>query len=111
MLRLVCTLITCVASFVAGLPKEVVHDPCASLQAGADHVVRSHVVVIGGTANISNVAAQNLTTSNAFTFCRVVGRMPYGPNNTLNFEVWLPEAESYNDRYLSVGAYLVVLGP
>ncbi|KAH7069862.1 putative feruloyl esterase B precursor [Paraphoma chrysanthemicola] len=103
MLRLLCTILAFGASIVTGFPKARNQDSCTSLQYGANYVVTSSRVAIGGIANISAVAAQNLTETNTASFCRILGQIPYGPNNTLNFEVWLPEAENYNERYLSIG--------
>ena len=40
---------------------------------------------------------------NSVPFCRLSGSIPYTGNNSVLFEVWLPERESYNGRYLSVG--------
>ncbi|OAG14565.1 tannase and feruloyl esterase [Alternaria alternata] len=103
MLRFAYAQLTYAALFATALSSPVDHDSCTSLRHSADYVVSSSRVNVGGTAEISAVAAQNVTETNAASFCRVVGLMPYGPNNTLNFEVWLPENENYNGRYLSVG--------
>ena len=107
MLRFAYAQLTYAALFAAALSSPVDHDSCTSLRHSADYVVSSSRVNIGGIAEISAVAAQNVTETNAASFCRVVGLMPYGPNNTLNFEVWLPENEKYNGRYLSVGTYWI----
>ncbi|KAF2177075.1 tannase and feruloyl esterase [Zopfia rhizophila CBS 207.26] len=40
---------------------------------------------------------------NQFPFCRVYAQVAYGNNDTLNFEVWLPDAGSYNKRLMAVG--------
>lgn len=103
MLRFAYAQLTYAALFAAALSNPVDHDSCTSLRHSADYVVSSSRVNVGGIADIKAVAAQNITEINTATFCRVVGLMPYGPNNTLNFEVWLPENENYNGRYLSVG--------
>lgn len=56
-----------------------------------------------GALNITGVSG-----SNNISFCRVLGTIMYGAeeNNTLNFEVWLPEPVDYNGRYISVGKFL-----
>jgi hypothetical protein len=105
MLRFAYAQLTYAALFATALSNPVDHDSCTSLRHSADYVVSSSRVNIGGIAEISAVAAQNITETNTASFCRVIGLMPYGPNNTLNFEVWLPEHENYNRRYLSVGTY------
>ncbi|KAF3039423.1 hypothetical protein E8E12_009311 [Didymella heteroderae] len=103
MLHLLCVSLAFLASVVKGIPGLKQYDSCASLRHGTNYVVSSSQVPVGGLADISAVAAQNVTENNLATFCRVIGVIPYGANNTLNFEVWLPELESYNERYLSVG--------
>ncbi|PVI02662.1 tannase and feruloyl esterase [Periconia macrospinosa] len=41
--------------------------------------------------------------ANQFPFCRVNAQVAYGNNDTLKFEVWLPDAGSYNKRFMAVG--------
>lgn len=57
--------------------------------------------VDSGALNITGV-----TGVNSSPFCRVLGTISYGAkgNDTLRFEVWLPDA-TYNGRYLSVGEF------
>lgn len=105
MLHLLCVSLSLLASVVKGLPGSKQHDSCAALSHSAKYVVSSSQVLARGLADISAVTSQNVTESNNATFCRVIGVISYGPNNTLNFEVWLPDTESYNERYLSVGTY------
>jgi hypothetical protein len=75
-------------------------DRCASLRNGVDHIVDANSVVAGA------LQLESMTGVNNVTFCRVRGLMPYGGNNTLNYEVWLPEKSKYNRRYLSVGQFV-----
>ena len=49
----------------------------------------------------SGFPSQNV--SNKVPFCRVEGTVPYGSNDTLNFELWLPDVNRYNGRFLAVG--------
>ncbi|KAK1982893.1 tannase and feruloyl esterase [Colletotrichum cereale] len=42
-------------------------------------------------------------TFNSIAFCRVNGSVPYPENNTVFFEVWLPDTDLYNGRFLAVG--------
>ncbi|KAL3292541.1 tannase and feruloyl esterase [Colletotrichum asianum] len=52
------------------------------------------------------VSANSLNVSSVFnsaSFCRFNGTVPYPENNTVLFEVWLPETGSYNGRFLAVG--------
>ncbi|GJC95900.1 carboxylic ester hydrolase [Colletotrichum higginsianum] len=58
-----------------------------------------------GTIATALVPANSLNVSGTFNsvaFCRVNGSVPYPEDNTVFFEVWLPEADSYNDRFLAV---------
>src|SRR3982751_5227637 len=36
-------------------------------------------------------------------FCRVVGRATPSSDSQLGFEVWLPQAQQWNGRYLQIG--------
>jgi hypothetical protein len=81
----------------------VLSSPSCGIYHGDSYVVSASRIAVDTLSEIPAVAAQNPTISNTKPLCRVVGQIPYGENNTLNFEVWLPEAESYNERYLSVG--------
>lgn len=60
--------------------------------------------------NATPVAAHSLEVAgkvynNTLPLCRVSGAINYGSNknDTLLFEVWLPDATRYNGRYISVG--------
>ncbi|KAI1867801.1 uncharacterized protein JN550_006942 [Neoarthrinium moseri] len=56
--------------------------------------------------NATYVPAASLNISgsfNQFPFCRVYAQVPYPENNTVGFEVWLPEPKSYNGNFLAVG--------
>ncbi|KAJ4394785.1 hypothetical protein N0V93_004005 [Gnomoniopsis smithogilvyi] len=59
-----------------------------------------------GIINSTHVAADRLSiggVANTIPFCRVFASLPYALNNSLVYEVWLPDAAQYNGRYLSVG--------
>ncbi|TQN64277.1 putative esterase [Colletotrichum shisoi] len=54
-----------------------------------------------GTIVTASIPANSLNASGTFNsvaFCRANGSVPYPEDNTVFFEVWLPEADSYNDR-------------
>jgi len=54
----------------------------------------------------------NISSSlNTFAFCRVIAKIAYGSNanDTLNFEVWLPDPEDYNGRFMAVGKFFLQL--
>lgn len=57
------------------------------------------------SVEIGALEFDGVNDTNSFSICRVIGNVAYGAkaNNTLNFELWLPERSSYNGRYLSVG--------
>lgn len=78
-------------------------DRCVELK--ASHLQDNDVVV----TNVSYIEASVLNetgTTNAFSFCRLASRLAYGSNDTLNFEVWLPDDTEYNGRYLTVGTLM-----
>lgn len=61
-----------------------------------------------GVIAASYVPTNSLNVSGAFNqvaFCRVNGSVPYLGNNTVFFEVWLPETVAYNERFLAVGGF------
>lgn len=107
MLYSVYTFLVLVASIRAAPTRFTDYDSCMLLRRSADHIINTSHVAVGGLANISAVAAGNVTLTNAASFCRIEGKIPYGENNTLNFEIWLPDGETYNNRYLSVGMYSI----
>jgi len=66
----------------------------------------------GTDFNATRVAAGALVAggtpmNNTVPLCRIQGAMSYGcrGNDTLLFEVWLPEGCAYNGRYISVGGF------
>lgn len=70
--------------------------------------------------NLSLIATGVLSINgviNTASFCRVFASAPYPVNNSVKYEIWLPEADGYNGRFLSVGkprllvlCYLLLLG-
>jgi hypothetical protein len=56
--------------------------------------------------NATFIAASGLNVSgtlNNVSFCRVFAEVAYGDNDTVGFEVWLPDGTQYNGRFLAVG--------
>ncbi|KAI5247141.1 tannase and feruloyl esterase [Aureobasidium subglaciale] len=51
------------------------------------------VIITSGKDNIYN----------RYAFCEVEGVLSYGSNSTLHFSVYLPDASSYNGRFMAVG--------
>lgn len=45
----------------------------------------------------------NITSTNKIPFCRISAAQPYPTNNRVQFEVWLPDPNVYNNRFLVVG--------
>lgn len=55
--------------------------------------------------------AKNVSgTFNTAAFCEVFGTVSYPTNNYVVFEVWLPEENAYNGRFLAVGEFCLALG-
>lgn len=56
--------------------------------------------------NSTYVPANDLTIlgiTNKYGFCRVYGKIAYGKSNKLGFQLWLPDADAYNNRFLAIG--------
>ena len=60
-------------------------------------VLTNSTWIPAGAKNVSG-------TFNAVAFCEVTGTVSYPTNNYVVFEVWLPEDNVYNGRFLAVGA-------
>lgn len=62
-------------------------------------------IAVGGLDLSALPGETGVSGTNNVSFCRVMGRIAYGRqrNDTLNFELWLPDSSDYNERYLSVG--------
>ena len=62
-------------------------------------LINSTLVPIGGL-NVSN-------TVNQVSFCQVLGSVAYGDNETLNFQLWLPDEKIYQGRFMAVGKFAI----
>ncbi|KAL0571964.1 hypothetical protein V5O48_009990 [Marasmius crinis-equi] len=98
------SLLSCLAWSLVGLTSAASLDALASCGTFAqdpshnesDYQIQRSKYYGRGSLNINNI-------TNNVAFCRVYGQVPYGDNNTVNFELWLPEADSYRGSYLAVG--------
>lgn len=50
-----------------------------------------------------------ITKTNDRPFCRIVGQTPYSLNNSVAFEVWLPDTATYDSRLVVVGKATLTL--
>ncbi|KAJ5766238.1 uncharacterized protein N7511_003854 [Penicillium nucicola] len=78
-------------------------DSCAHVQALAQQVTGISVTSTSWVASNELVLSDSATGAalpNQYPFCRIKGHIRYSGNNSLGFELWLPEKESYNERYL-----------
>ena len=59
----------------------------------------------GQTTTIVNATLipANSTSGNEYEYCQVIGKVAYGGNNTLNFQLYLPDATAYTGRFMAVG--------
>lgn len=79
---------------------------CACLEGlGADIGISGDVQYSASTVSAHALNLTGVEGTNDIEICRIEGSMAYGAekNNTLHFEVWLPESSAYKGRYLSVG--------
>lgn len=72
---------------------------------GADIGISADVQYSASTVSAHALNLTGVEGTNDIEICRIEGSIAYGAekNNTLHFEVWLPESSGYNGRYLSVG--------
>lgn len=59
-----------------------------------------------GILNATSIAAGDFSidgVNNTVPFCRIFAVEIYGANNSLLYEVWLPDSTVYNGRYVSNG--------
>ena len=47
----------------------------------------------------------NSVSGNNYEYCQVIGKVAYADNNTLNFQVYLPDATAYTGRFMAVGKF------
>lgn len=100
--HLVLALLCCFFAFSYGIPTS----SCAILQQATHHIGLSENVHFNSSSiAVGALEFQDVNSTNEFPLCRVIGTITYGAknNNTLNFELWLPDTWQYNGRYLSVG--------
>lgn len=81
-------------------------DSCTHVPALAKKIAGISVTLASWTSRNELVLSDSNTEAalpNQHAFCRVKGHIEYSGNNSLAFELWLPEQESYNERYLVAG--------
>jgi hypothetical protein len=44
--------------------------------------------------------------TNEIAFCQIFGYVTYGRNETLNFQLWLPDERIYEQRFMAIGQYI-----
>ncbi|OHW91184.1 tannase and feruloyl esterase [Colletotrichum incanum] len=88
------------------LPTQTLGTPNASTDCNTlPDLIKSLVSNLGTieTAFVPTSSFNVSGTFNSIAFCRVNGSVPYPEKNDVFFEVWLPETEVYNGRFLAVG--------
>lgn len=81
-------------------------DPCTHVPALAKQIAGISVTSASWTSRNELVLSGSSTGAalpNQYAFCRVKGHIEYSGNNSLAFELWLPEQDSYNERFLVAG--------
>lgn len=73
---------------------------CEGLQSNisGDSIINS-TYISAGSLNVDGV-------NNAIPFCRVFSTTSYAVNDSVVWQIWLPDTLQYNGRYVSVGKYL-----
>lgn len=89
-----------VPTYISPAPQET--SDCASFAASLP--LPANVTLLSSSSLPQNAFSNpNFAGTNSITFCRVVGEAPYAVNDTVGFELWLPENGAYNGRYVAVG--------
>lgn len=76
---------------------------CSSVVKDARNLLRGWDTTVHSAAAVAAAAMTVSGVSNEAPFCRVVASIAYGGNETLNFELWLPENNAYGGRFMAVG--------
>ncbi|KAK2007652.1 tannase and feruloyl esterase [Colletotrichum eremochloae] len=104
--RLICIMFSTLALALLLWPPHALGSANTSTSCDAlPDLVKSSILTLGAVEtafvpiNFLNVSG----TFNSVAFCRVNGSVPYPENNTVFFEVWLPDTDVYNSRFLAVG--------
>jgi feruloyl esterase len=84
-------------------------DPCLSLVHESRSSLLIHDTTLMSSVHVPIGAMIISGTANKVAFCQVVGSVAYGGNETLNFELWLPDISIYEGRFMAVGRYIVEL--
>ncbi|PVH72277.1 tannase and feruloyl esterase [Cadophora sp. DSE1049] len=64
----------------------------------AGSVASQSATLINSTLILANSAA-----GNNYTFCKIVAQVTYEGNNSLNFQLYLPDATAWTGRFMAVG--------
>lgn len=74
-------------------------DDASSLLLGYNTTLTSSTPIPVGSMIVLGAGA------NEVAFCQVVGSVAYGGNETLNFQLWLPDTSIYERRFMAVGTF------
>ena len=80
---------------VAGLPET--HARCGQLQTGSSQGLANLHITNTSFADVGAVEDVELP------FCRLFGEISYGNNDSLGIQLWMPQADVWNKRFLAVG--------
>lgn len=98
---------TWVNVLLSGLSRLRARDPAWLVEDCANFASSVQSLPIGSEIlNATFYSSNSLNISNVFNsipICRVYGQVGYAGNNSVTYEVWLPETGSYNGRFVVVG--------
>ncbi|CZR52794.1 related to feruloyl esterase B precursor [Phialocephala subalpina] len=95
----IAVLIALIATHVKALVLSTPSQNCSTFaQDFAQSVSSQNATIINSTLVPANSAA-----GNNYTFCKVYGQVAYAGNDTLNFQLYLPEIEMWSGRFMAVG--------
>jgi hypothetical protein len=76
---------------------------CLSLTDDTQHLLQTFRATLESSTPIPIGGMVVSGVSNRVAFCEVVASVGYGGNETLNFQLWLPDTSIYEGRFMAVG--------
>lgn len=87
------------SSITSAVPK----NSCLALTDDARYLLKTWRATLRSSTPIPAGGIVVSGVSNQVAFCQVVASVAYGGNETLNFQLWLPDTSMYKGRFMAVG--------
>jgi hypothetical protein len=79
---------------------------CSSLLLNAVRTLVQHQGTLINSTLVPPDALNISGVTNEIAFCQIFGYVTYGRNETLNFQLWLPDERIYEQRFMAIGQYI-----